>query len=75
MRPLPTVCGKEFLKVMEKLEKEVQPRAVSPEPSEHEGQTYELGVEVDEQGNGQLKRSLSRRLIHVCYTFLPFTQR
>jgi hypothetical protein len=72
MRTLSTICGREFLKVMEKSEKEVQPQAVSPDPSEHEGQTYELGVEVDEQGNGQLKRSLSRRLIHVCYIFLPF---
>ena len=54
------------LQTMEKLEKEVQPRIASPGPSEHEGLTPDFSA--DEQGNGQLKRNLSRRLIHVSHT-------
>jgi hypothetical protein len=51
---------------MEKSEKAISARASSPVPSENIGQTYIIdGEEEVNHGNGELKRNLSRRLIHV----------
>jgi hypothetical protein len=51
--------------MMEKSEKDISPQTKSPTPSEREGEVYTLSGEEERHGNGELKRSLSRRLIHV----------
>ncbi|KAE8454311.1 hypothetical protein EG329_005236 [Mollisiaceae sp. DMI_Dod_QoI] len=56
--------------MMEKSEKGISPQTQSPAPSEHEGVTYVVDGEEEHHGNGQLKRNLSRRLIHVTLTKL-----
>lgn len=48
---------------MEKTEKAITPQSVSPTPSEHQGETYIVAGDVET--NGELKRTLFRRLIHV----------
>lgn len=51
---------------MEKSEKDISPQTNSPTPSEHEGVTYVVAGEDEERhGNGELRRNLSRRLIHI----------
>ncbi|CZR61357.1 related to amino acid transport protein GAP1 [Phialocephala subalpina] len=52
--------------MMGKSEKDISPQTKSPLPSEHEGVTYVVGGEEEERhGNGELRRNLSRRLIHI----------
>lgn len=48
---------------MEKTEKGVSPQTGSPTPSEHEGQSYEVTSDVET--HGEMKRVLSKRMIHV----------
>ncbi len=48
---------------MEKIEKGVSPQTGSLTPSEHEGQTYEVTTDVET--HGEMKRVLSKRMIHV----------
>lgn len=50
---------------MEKSEKGISPQTLSPTPSEQEGEIYVVSGQEERHGNGELKRSLSRRLIHV----------
>lgn len=51
--------------MMEKSEKGISPQTNSLTPSKHEGEIYVVECEDERHGNGELRRNLSRRLIHV----------